>query len=203
MPRPASDIRERLIDAARARFLNEGVDGASLRGVAKDAKTNIGMVYYYFKTKDDLFFAVIEEPYAKLVAEWSHDLSADISPEDKLRRIYGRMSRLSPTEIDVVRLVLREAMVSSARLSRLAQRFEQGHVPLVVKALRDGIAQGTFDPGLHLAVLLAATASMAVLPQVLHRLISTTALPIAQLLPAREEAARQLAEVLLHGIAKR
>jgi AcrR family transcriptional regulator len=44
MARPRSDIRPRLLASARARFLREGVDGASLRSIAKDAATNIGMV---------------------------------------------------------------------------------------------------------------------------------------------------------------
>jgi TetR/AcrR family transcriptional regulator len=203
MPRPASDIRERLIEAARVRFLHEGVDGASLRGVAKDAETNIGMVYYYFKTKDDLFFAVVEEVYAKLVAEWSHDLSADTSPEQKLRGIYARISRLTPVETDVLRLVLREAMVSSQRLARLIRRFEQGHIPMMLAALRDGVAAGDFDSRPHIAVLLASTLTLAFFPQIAHRLVSTAAPEIAQFLPTREDAAQQLADVLLHGISKR
>jgi AcrR family transcriptional regulator len=203
MARPASDIRARICAAARRRFLEDGVDGASLRRIAKDAKTSIGMVYYYFKTKDDLFLAVVEESYAKLVAEWARDLSADTSPAEKLRGVFSRMARLSDVELDTVRLVMREALVSSARLVRLAQRFEQGHVPLVLKTLRDGIAAGDFDPELDLAVLLSATASLAIFPQVLHRQISTASLPVARMLPTREDAAEQLVGVLLGGIARR
>src|SRR4051812_29026739 len=160
MPRPASDIRQRLLQAARSRFLHEGVDGASLRSVAQDARTNIGMVYYYFKTKDDLFFAVVEEAYAKLLLDLSADLAADATPEKRLRRLYARMSQLDDEEIDVVRLIMREAFVSSARLTRLAQRFEHGHVPLVLGALRDGVASGDFDAQVHPAVQLVATFSL-------------------------------------------
>ena len=63
--------------AARERFLTEGVDGASLREIARDAGTSIGMVYYYFPTKDELFLAVVEEVYAKLLA----DLASALAPE--------------------------------------------------------------------------------------------------------------------------
>ena len=45
MARPRSDIEPRIVHAARRRFLKEGVDGASLRTIAKDAGTSIGMVY--------------------------------------------------------------------------------------------------------------------------------------------------------------
>ena len=38
MARPRSDIQPRIVEAARYRFLRAGVDGASLREIAKDAK---------------------------------------------------------------------------------------------------------------------------------------------------------------------
>src|SRR5262245_3780987 len=135
MPRPASDIRERILHAARARFLREGVDGASLRGVAQDAGTNIGMVYYYFKSKDELFLGVVDEVYARFLADLGAALAPDLPPPERLRRLYQRMAQLGDDELDVVRLVLREAMVSSARLVELARRAAQGHVPLVLRAL--------------------------------------------------------------------
>jgi hypothetical protein len=50
-------------------------------------------------------------------------------------------------------------------------------------------------------VLAAATLSLGVLPQILHRLLTSTSLPVAAMLPTREQAARTMAEVLLHGIA--
>ncbi len=63
MPRPRSDIRERFVDVALEQFWAQGVDGASLRNIAAHAKTSIGMVYYYFTTKDELFLAVVESGY--------------------------------------------------------------------------------------------------------------------------------------------
>jgi len=59
------------VEAAPSRFLLEGVDGASLRSIARDAGTSIGMVYYYFKTKDELFLAVIETAYRGLLVDFS------------------------------------------------------------------------------------------------------------------------------------
>ncbi len=69
MGRTRSDLGPRIIEAARGRFLREGVDGASLRAIAADAGTSIGMVYYYFPTKDDLFFAVVEETYQHVLED--------------------------------------------------------------------------------------------------------------------------------------
>ena len=69
MARPRGNIDQRIVRAARVLFLRDGVDGASLRDIARRARTSIGMIYYYFPIKDDLFLAVVEEVYAKLLGD--------------------------------------------------------------------------------------------------------------------------------------
>jgi AcrR family transcriptional regulator len=206
MARPQSDIRERVLFSALARFLNEGVDGASLRRIADDAGTNIGMVYYYFKTKDELFLAVVEEVYAGILADIERILGEDgdqqaMSAPDLIGALYARIARLDAHELDVLRLVLREALVSSERLGHVAKRFENGHVPLVLQMLMRGSARGELNPTLHPAAMLAATATLGVMPQLAHRLLSAARPDLAQLLPPRELLASTMREVLLHGIA--
>lgn len=201
MPRPKSDISSRIVDAARRRFLVDGVEGASLRRIATDAGTNIGMVYYYFKTKDDLFAAVVEDVYGVLAGDFTAALSMhELAPEARLLRLFERVAKLDDRELEVARLIVREALVSSERLARLARRFEQGHVPMMLSVLAEGVQQGRFDAGLHPAVLLGATALFAMFPQLMHHRVTEAKLPIAALLPSREEVAQAFARVLLHGI---
>src|SRR5262249_53267057 len=132
MPRPRSDIQPRLIHAARDRFLREGVDGASLRDIARDAGTNIGMLYYYFPTKDDLFLAVVERRSPGLPAALTAALPPALPPAERLLRMYRRVGRMSEDDLVIVKLIVREALVSSQRLERLIARFMRGHLPLIV-----------------------------------------------------------------------
>lgn len=169
MPRPKSDIEPRILHAARARFLYEGVDGASLRAIARDAKTSIGMVYYYFPSKDDLFLAVVEEVYVGLLADLTEALSADVPVADRIRRVYERIGALTDDEVTVVSLIVREAIVSSERLSRLTERFQRGHLPLVVATVAEGQRDGTFDPALPLPVVALVTGLMGIVPSLLAR----------------------------------
>jgi len=179
VPRPRSDISERIVDAARARFLHEGVDGASLRCIATDAGTSVGMVYYYFKTKDELFLAVIEDVYAGLLKDLIVALTPqDVAPEQRIARIFDRAARTSERELDVMCLIMREALVSSERLSRVVQRFERGHVPLVLGTLSQGVQAKRFDSSLHPAVLVASTISLAMFPHVIHRALAHAKLPL-------------------------
>jgi AcrR family transcriptional regulator len=196
--RPRTDIRPRILRAARQRFRENGVDGASLRAIARDAKTSIGMIYYYFPTKDDLFFAVVEESYEKILADLERVLAPEGTIEQRLVRLYERIADASDEEVETVRLVAREALLSSARRDRLAQRFTRGHVGLILRTVMEGVKEGAFDSKRHPVVLLLATFSLAFPPQILRRLIGDRLpLPAA---PAGKALARELVDVLFRGV---
>jgi AcrR family transcriptional regulator len=198
MGRPRSDIEPRIVHAARERFLLEGVDGASLRDIAKDAGTSVGMIHYYFKTKDDLFLAVVEEVYAKLLDELSVAFAPDAPVRTRLSRAFRRLGNVTDDEQKVLRVVIREALVSSTRLDRLLARFRTGHLPLLFRALADGVASGEVDAELPLPLVMSSIAGMAVVPHIMRRLAGEA--PPFGGLPRGEELAAIALEVLFRGI---
>lgn len=200
MVRPKSDIDVRILHAARERFLAQGVDGASLRAIAKDAGTSIGMVYYYFPTKDDLFLAIVEEVYERLLSDLSVALAPDAPVPERIRRLYERIGRLDAEETLVVRLVLREALVSSARLERIVERFQRGHIPLVLRTIADGVKDGTFDPGRHPLLLVASTVGLGFAAQLVGRVFRKVA-PYAGA-PEGRALSEELVKSLLDGVSK-
>ena len=84
--------------------------------------------------------------------------------EERLVRLSERIADATDYEIETVRLVLREALQSSARRDRLVQRFTRGHVALIARTVFDGVKEGVFDAQRHPAVLLLATFSLVFLP---------------------------------------
>lgn len=200
MPRPRSDIAPRLVAAATERFGREGVDGASLRAIARDAGTNVGMLYYYFPTKDDLFLAVVEDVYAGLLADLERALAPEQTPHARLQGLYRRIGALTEAEFAVLRIVIREALVSSQRLSRLVERFSRGHVPLVLATVRDGVRSGTLTDDVPFSALVLCIASLAGVPQLVKRVLQHEAPPLAELLPEADALADIALHVLLHGV---
>lgn len=64
-PRGArGEIRRRITEAALRSFAEHGYDGASTRGIARDADCDPALVRYYFSTKHDLFEQVVRRPSA-------------------------------------------------------------------------------------------------------------------------------------------
>jgi AcrR family transcriptional regulator len=198
MARPKSDIEPRILHAARGRFLADGVDAASLRHIARDAGTSIGMIYYYFPTKDDLFLAVIEEVYEKFLADLEQALAPQGSTRERLRRVYRRIAHATDDEVEIVHLVAREGMVSSVRRERIIERIQRGHLPLALRTLGEGMVSGELRRDVHPLVLMMATFALAGPPQIMRRVLGER-MP-APGAPAGEDLADLLVDVLFDGI---
>jgi AcrR family transcriptional regulator len=212
MARPQSDIRLRIVHAARDVFAGESVDGASLRAIARAARTSIGMIYYYFPSKEELFFAVVEEVYAGFLADLTEALTpaaptgqvpghspAGPAPTvaERLGRLYRRIGAMTDLELQVVRLCVREALTSTERRARLIERAMNGHLPLLLRLILEGMQDGSLDAGRHPALLLVCTGAIGAMPQLVAR-----QLPVLGI-PQGEALAGALVEILLHGIAPR
>ncbi len=201
MARPRTDIEPRILHAARAAFLQSGVDGASLRTIARGAGTSVGMIYYYFRTKEDLFVGVVEEVYGKLLGEMAAILRAEGAVRDKLQKVFVRVGAASEEEIAVVRLIAREALSSTTRFERLFERFQRGHVALLLGALAEGVAAGEVDEAIPLPLAMFGALAMGALPQFAKR-VAGDRLPFS-VLPGGEALAAASTDVLFHGVAPR
>ena len=200
MARPRSNIEPRILHAARRRFLAEGVDGASLRTIARDAKTNVGMIFYYFPTKDELFLAVVEEVYARLVQDLEGALGEGASARERLGKAFARIGAATDDEVEVIRLVLREALLvpASSRFAQLLQRFREGHLAMVTATLAQGVHEGEIDAAVPLPLLLLTTFAMGALPQLMRRVAGQE--PPFSALPLPTELAERALGLLFGGI---
>jgi AcrR family transcriptional regulator len=57
--RSGQQSKQRIIDAARERFMRDGYERATIRRIAADARVDVAMVYYFFGNKEGLFSASV------------------------------------------------------------------------------------------------------------------------------------------------
>ncbi len=157
------------------------------------------MVFYYFPTKDELFLAVVEETYACVLERVEAVLSREEgSLRGRLRDLSALLGCLSDEEIQVVRLVAREALLSSARFDSLFARFKRGHLAALLRALSRGVEARELDGRLPVPVLMLATLGLIAVPQFVRRAVG--GLPPFDALPLAEDLADALVDVMFGGV---
>ena len=59
-------MRRRIMDSALSEFSRQGYGGSSINTICASQELSKGIIYHYFKTKDDLFLSCVEECFNRL-----------------------------------------------------------------------------------------------------------------------------------------
>jgi AcrR family transcriptional regulator len=87
--RMRAESQRRLIDAARTTFARLGYERATVRDIAREAGVAQGLMYNYFRGKDDLLREIFREG-ARDVAESFDAAEVNCPPEARLERVIRR-----------------------------------------------------------------------------------------------------------------
>ncbi len=84
---PAAERREKLLDTAVTLFAERGFGGATTAELAKAAGVTEPIIYRHFKSKKELFIAVIERAGKLTLDLWEHQLRDTDDPAHRLQRL--------------------------------------------------------------------------------------------------------------------
>jgi AcrR family transcriptional regulator len=140
-------VRQRLIDAARAVVLREGHEGATTRAVLEEAGMSAGSLYNYFSTKDELFEALAEQVIGENIRAAA---AGDDRPGDMLVGLAAELL----TEPDLPALAWFRGRLSAdpgvrAAIAKFNGAIVESFAPLLAAAQADG----TIDPDIDVDAL--------------------------------------------------
>src|SRR5438105_12921675 len=82
--RRPEESRAAILRAAVREFSREGAAGARTDAIARAAGVNKALLYYYFKDKEALYGAVLDQVFGGLIARVGEVLSLDLQPREKI-----------------------------------------------------------------------------------------------------------------------
>ena len=85
--RDADRSQQTILLAARDEFAKYGLAGARVDRIAERAGINKRLIYYYFKSKDDLFLTVLENTYADIRAAEQKLHLDEMDPVEAIRQL--------------------------------------------------------------------------------------------------------------------
>ena len=113
--------RRQIVEGARAVFLSQGFDGASMNDIARAAGVSKGTLYFYFTNKEQLFAAIVQSE-CLTHAETVFNLdTADHDVETVLTRLGTTLAgfRCRPEKASVFRTV----MAIAERMPEMGRTF--------------------------------------------------------------------------------
>lgn len=140
-----SKTRERFIEVARQLFARKGVENTTMNDIASASSKGRRTIYTYFKSKTEIFNAVIETETNKILTRLRLILSKPISPDEKLREYVG--ARFDAMKDIVGRNgSLRAGFFRDVRKVERAQRLIAAkETVLLSEILQEGVDKGIFS----------------------------------------------------------
>ncbi|OYU72288.1 MAG: TetR family transcriptional regulator, partial [Burkholderiales bacterium PBB5] len=117
-PGPGS-TRQTVLHAARARFAKDGFAATTIRLVASDAGVDVAQVMQFFRSKDELFAAVMAVPASALERFSTIFEGPDEHLGERVVRAYLAAWEGSPEESEPLMAMLRGALVNEQAREQL------------------------------------------------------------------------------------
>jgi TetR/AcrR family transcriptional regulator len=143
------ESRAAILKAAVAEFADYGIAGARTDAIARAARVNKALLYYYFKDKDALYEAVLDHVFGGLRARVMPVLDSKLPPRQKMLEYVGTYFDYIAANPRFPRVVQAEWMRSgegSPRMQRVAREYFRPISEKVTEVLRLGVAAGEFQP---------------------------------------------------------
>jgi TetR/AcrR family transcriptional regulator, fatty acid metabolism regulator protein len=152
------DRRRDLLDAAVRVFARKGYHSSRVGDVAEEAGVAHGLLYHYFKSKDEVLETIFRETWADLLGAVRDVEESEEPAREQLRQVAAILLRSWRRDPDLVRVLVREVTRSPELGRRIAEIGEA--FAAIERIVRNGQASAELrrdlDPRLASAIFYGA-----------------------------------------------
>ena len=156
------DARARILAAGLEVFADEGFAGTTTREIAARARVNLGLIKYYFGSKDALWRAVVDGVFGTLVAEVGDVASQAKKGPEAIATLARACVRFAGHNPAFIRLMNDECKRKSARMRWLVERhgrpLYEATTAVLGRMRREGLVPDVAD--VHLYYMFIGAAGM-------------------------------------------
>ena len=147
---PPVDRRRQILDAAVRVFARQGYHSCRVSDIADEAGVAYGLVYHYFRSKDQVMNELFTERWSLLLAAIEEVDGRDVSPREKLDAVAGFIIDSYRHDQELMQVIIVE-------VTRAANSFGRTHLPeinrayesiakIISDAQADGVFRSEIDP---------------------------------------------------------
>ncbi len=137
--------RAKLVDVARQLFAKKGVEDTTMNDIAQASKKGRRTLYTYFKSKEQIYMAVVESELEMLSDQLEKAAGKSMSPDKKILE-------LIMTHLDAIKMVVYRNGTLRAdffrdiwRVEAMRKDFDRKEIALFRRILWEGKEKGLFD----------------------------------------------------------
>jgi len=119
-----------------------GYHGATTILIAKEAKVSQGIIFHYFKTKEDLFFLILENGSRKFREEIEKNISSEVNALKRIEKIALTYCEMIEKQEDFFGILIKQVGGSGLNIEKINKLGMTESVKLLREIFEEGIKQG-------------------------------------------------------------
>jgi len=140
--------KAQILDTARALLLEKGLNATSINQIAKRAELSVGAIYFYYKSKEDLYAALQVEGLELLNQTIRESVQKPSQPQENIRNIamaYLKFSEEHKNYFDIINYFLASPEpIFSPELKIQVDERGKDNLTILTDTIREGIRNGLF-----------------------------------------------------------
>ena len=143
---PEGGKKETILSAALEIFLENGYESTSVRSISQKVGCEVGLIYYYFKTKEELFDQALLAYYAKTEKEMNEISEQSTATVEKfIDYLEKKASSYRKTFANNVHFSIRTAVcekitaLAEANLTKILEKTKRGEAKNIAVFLARGL----------------------------------------------------------------
>jgi AcrR family transcriptional regulator len=192
--------REQLLDAATTLFAERGIAATKVAQIAEHVGVTSAMVHYYFKTRDQLLDAIVEERIMRFTAiVWDSFSGSEADPIALVKGLVARIIKACDTMPWLPPLWIREIVNEGGLLREKTMRhISPERQKQFVECVSAGQKRGEVNEGIDPRLLYMSIVGLTLLPLAAAKIWNR--IPILEGV-GKDDLARHVTALLLHGIS--
>jgi AcrR family transcriptional regulator len=191
---------EKILAAAGREFARFGLAGARVDRIAAQAGINKAMLYYYFRSKENLYQAVINQQLSKIRSLAEEIISSEANPEELLMKLAEVYQSMFENRENMVPIILREIASGGERIKKdlkrimTTQRLGKKVKEIIERGKREGMFRDV-DPRQAIISFIGMNLFYLIMEPIVNSVWD-----IKDRRKFRKERPREIVDLFLHGI---
>jgi AcrR family transcriptional regulator len=142
--------REEILSAAEKVFAAKGFFSTTMSDIAREAEFGTGTLYKYFKSKEDLYFTLIDEKVKGINPLVKAELSEKASAVERIKKVLSLQFEFFERNRDFFRIYISERnrfeWTVKDELGKGIHEKMVAYINILAEVMREGIEEGEFKP---------------------------------------------------------
>jgi AcrR family transcriptional regulator len=137
-------VRDEILRGARELFQTYGLEKTTMEDIAEAAGKGKSTLYYYFKKKEDVFYAVVKEEMLSVTETMEKGIKLAHTAAEKMRLFFTIQDNAIRNKAKLYPIIFKETKKHVPLLHRIRRETHSTEIKMLKAILLEGIAAGEF-----------------------------------------------------------